>query len=77
MQFNNILQSHDKAKKNMTKPFPLYVDLASLCEAVIATGAGAFRATCGGLSDHDAEGSEDEADPSGLASFRGGGPGFF
>ena len=44
----------------MTKPFPLYDDLATLCDAVIATGAGAFRGTCDGSSVRDAEGSEDE-----------------
>jgi len=27
----------------MTKPFPLYDDLAELCNAVIVTGAGSFR----------------------------------
>ena len=46
----------------MNKPFPLYDDLAALCKAVIATGSGAFRATCEGASDCDAEGLADEQD---------------
>jgi len=46
----------------MNKAFPLYDDLATLCEAVIAMGTGAFRAMCQGASDHDAEGSADEQD---------------
>ena len=33
-----------------------------LCNAIIVTGAGAFRGTCDGSSDCDAEGSVDEAD---------------
>jgi len=51
-----ILQSHEKAKKYMNKPFPLYDDLVALCNVVIATRVGAFRGTCDGSSDHDAEG---------------------
>ena len=50
------LQSHEKAKKYMNKPFPLYDDLVALCNVVIATRVGAFRGTCDGSSDHDAEG---------------------
>jgi len=48
----------------MTKPFPLYDDLAELCDAVIATGAGAFRGTVGtdeGMSEPDAHGSDGES----------------
>ena len=55
-----IHQSHEKAKKYMNKPFPLYDNLVALCNAVIETGVGAFRGTCHGSSDHDAEGSEDD-----------------
>jgi len=29
--------------KFITKPFPLYDDIADLCDTVTATGAGAFR----------------------------------
>ena len=36
-------QSHEKAKKFMTRPFLLYDDIAELCDDAIATGAGAFR----------------------------------
>ena len=52
----------------MTKAFPLYDDLATLCEAVIARGASAFRAMCDVSSDHDAEGSADEDKVDWLAS---------
>jgi len=52
-----ILQSHEKAKKYMNKPFPLYDNLVALCNAVIETRVGAFRGTC-----HGSEGSKhDEA----------------
>src|SRR5882724_9838468 len=43
----------------MTKAFPLYDELAELCDAVIATGAGAFRGTVGtdeGMSEHGSDG---------------------
>ena len=58
-----ILQSHEKAKKYMNKPFPLYDNLlVALCDVVIVTGVGAFRGTCDGSSDCDAKGSEDDQD---------------
>ena len=41
------LQSHEKARKFISKPFPLYKDIADLCDSVMAMGAGAFRGTCG------------------------------
>jgi len=46
----------------MTKAFPLYDDLATLCNTIIAMGVGAFRATCEVSSDCDVEGSADEQD---------------
>src|SRR5882724_6901422 len=55
-------QSHPKAKKFMTKPFPLYNDLVELCDAVIATGAGAFRGTGDTSTEQDAEGSDVEGE---------------
>jgi len=48
-----ILQSHVKAKKYMVKLFPLYDDLAALCDVVIATRVGTFRGTCDGSTDCD------------------------
>ena len=46
----------------MTKAFPLYDDLATLCNTIIAMGVGAFRATCEVSSDCDVEGSSDDQD---------------
>ena len=46
----------------MNKLFPLYDDLVALCKAVMSMGASVFRGTCDGISDHDAEGSEDDVD---------------
>jgi len=55
-----IQQCREKANKYMNKLFPLYDNLVGLCNAVIVTGVSAFRGTCHGSSDHDAEGSEDD-----------------
>jgi len=47
----------------MSRPkniFPLYDDLAALCDVVIATGVGTFRGTSDGSTDCDAEGSEQD-----------------
>jgi len=55
-------QSHPKAKKFMTKLFPLYDDLVELCDAVIAMGAGAFRGTGDTSTEQDAEGSDVEGE---------------
>ena len=51
-------QSHNKAKKFMTKPFLLYDDLTELCDAVIVIGAGEFRGTGDTSNEQDAEGSD-------------------
>src|SRR5882724_2579773 len=47
-------------KKIMTKSFPLFDDLAELCDVVIATGVGAFNGTGDTLNEQDAEGSDDD-----------------
>ena len=47
-------QSHNKAKKFMTKPFPLNDNLAELCNTVIAMGVGAFRGTGDTSNEQDA-----------------------
>ena len=53
-------QSHSKAKKFMTKAFPLYDDMAELCDAVITKGAGAFRGTGNVSTLNFGEGSEED-----------------
>jgi len=37
---NSYVQSHPKAKRFMTKSFPLFDDLVELCDAVIVMGVG-------------------------------------
>ena len=46
----------------MTKLFPLYDNLVELCNAVIATGAGAFRGTGDTSNEQDDEGSDLEGE---------------
>src|SRR5882724_7188528 len=53
------IQCHEKAKHFMTKVFPLFDDMEELCDDVIATGTGAFRATGESSSEQDANGSEE------------------
>src|SRR5882724_12943888 len=58
----SYVQSHHKAKKFMTKTFPLFDNLAELCDAVIMTGVGAFRGTGDSSNEQDAKGSVEEED---------------
>jgi len=45
------------------KLFPLYNDIADLCDSVIATGAGAFRGMCGLEYGSSEQAEESEVDP--------------
>jgi len=54
----------------MTKAFPLFDDMAELCDDVIATGTGGFRATGEASSEQDANGSE-EGDEEGRGGLSG------
>ena len=59
---SNICQSHPVSSPFKKKGFPLFDELAYLCDDVLATGVGAFRGTGMGSGDLDGEGTVEEED---------------
>ncbi|KAF8575045.1 hypothetical protein K439DRAFT_1623876 [Ramaria rubella] len=59
--WDKYLMANPKAKPFKKKPFPLYDDIAELCDDVIATGAGVFHGT-GPTGDDASDGDEESVE---------------
>jgi len=59
---SNTCQSHPASSPFKKKGFPLFDELAYLCDDVLATGVEAFRGTGMGSGDLDGEGTVEEED---------------